>query len=202
LVLLTVLLLAAIGWRYAVRNNSLPCPGWLIPLLENPYMNWVAGSSVVLDRAGIESGMNVLDVGCGPGRLAIPAADRVGPAGQVAALDVQRTMLRRLEQRIAERRLTNIRTIHSGVGEGAVEKDAFDRALLVTVLGEISQRSEALREIYGALKVGGVLSVTEVIPDPHYQRRSTVRALAEAAGFQFEGLFGGVLAYTMNFRKK
>lgn len=165
-------------------------------------MNWVAGSSVVLDRAGIESGMNVLDVGCGPGRLAIPAADRVGPAGQVAALDVQRTMLRRLEQRIAERRLTNIRTIHSGVGEGAVEKDAFDRALLVTVLGEISQRSEALREIYGALKVGGVLSVTEVIPDPHYQRRSTVRALAEAAGFQFEGLFGGVLAYTMNFRKK
>jgi len=40
-----------------------------------------------------------------------------------------------------------------------------------------------------------------VIPDPHYQRRSSVRVMAEEVGFRFDEVFGGILAYTMNFRK-
>ena len=200
-----VLLVAAFAfvcvvWRYAVRLRSLPCPEWLVPLLENPYMNWVAGSSVVLDRARIGSGMRVLDVGCGPGRLSIPAAERVGPDGEVVALDVQEPMLRRLEDRLRSLELTNIRMVLAGVGDGAIEPGSFDRALLVTVLGEIPNRTEALGEIFEALKPGGILSITEVIPDPHYQRWSSVREMAEEVGFQFDEAFGGLLAYTMNVR--
>ena len=54
----------------------------------------------------------------------------------------------------------------------------FDRALLVTVLGEIPDRDAALRAIFDALKPGGILSITEILRDPHYQRRTTVLRLA------------------------
>jgi predicted methyltransferase len=39
-------------------------------------------------------------------------------------------------------------------------------------------------EIFEALKPGGILSVTEVVFDPHFQGRSSVRELAAAVGFK------------------
>ncbi len=145
--------------------------------------------------------MRVIDVGCGPGRLTIPVAKAVGPDGEVVALDIQQGMLERLRKRIDAADLKNIRPIQGGIGQAQIESDAFDRALLVTVLGEIPDRDAALREIYRILKPGGVLSITEIFPDPHYQTRSTVRTLCEAAGFRPTKEFGHVFAFTMNWLK-
>lgn len=50
----------------------------------------------------------------------------------------------------------------------------------MTVLGEVPDRDAGMRALHTALKPGGVLSVTEVIPDPHYQSHGTMRRLAEA----------------------
>jgi ubiquinone/menaquinone biosynthesis C-methylase UbiE len=145
--------------------------------------------------------MDVLDVGCGPGRVAVLAARAVGPGGRIVALDLQPAMLRRLESRIESLDLENIEPVLGGAGEGKVAENAFDRAFLVTVLGEIVDQTAALREIYGALRPGGILSVTEVLPDPHYQSRARVRRLAESVGFEFDELLGPWYAFTMNFRK-
>lgn len=82
-----------------------------------------------------------------------------------------------------------------------VPEATFDRAFLCTTLGEIPDRSAALARCYRALKPGGRLSITELIPDPHYQCRSTVRSLAEEAGFRLESIEGGWWFYTANFAK-
>ncbi len=63
-------------------------------------MNSVAGAETILDRLALEPGMKVLDVGCGPGRLTVPAARRVGINGHVTALDVQPEMLRRVQKKL------------------------------------------------------------------------------------------------------
>ena len=187
--------------RLLSRRQSLPCPAWLSILLENPYMNSVAGANKILDRMALESGMKVLDVGCGPGRLTIPAAERVGPAGAVVALDIQSEMLHRLQKRIETQNLTNIQTIQAGAGDGAVPHNTFDRALLVTVLGEIPDRQAALSEIFTALKPGGILSITEALPDPHYQSRTQLRKLAKGVGFKEASCTGNWVAFTSNFIK-
>lgn len=44
-------------------------------------------SEALLDRAGVSEGQQVLDVACGTGEPAIPAALRVGPNGMVTASD-------------------------------------------------------------------------------------------------------------------
>lgn len=188
-------------WRHVERRRSRPFPSWLSPLLESPAMEAVAGSSRILDGLDLVPGMRVLDVGCGPGRVTVAAARRVGPGGEVVALDVQPAMLQKLKERADASGLGNIRPVLSGIGQGALERNAFDRALLVTVLGEVPNREAALREMYAALKTGGVLSVSEVILDPHYQSRRTVRRLAGAVGFRPYRHYGNWLAFTTEFVK-
>lgn len=56
--------------------------------------------------------------------------------------------------------LTNVEFLHAGIGEGKVEDKHFDRALLVTVLGEILDLEKTLKEIFNVLNPGGILSVT------------------------------------------
>lgn len=205
LALLGALIAAAVGilwWRRESQRRPMPCPSWLAWLLENPYMDFVAGSGRTLDRIGVASGERVLDVGSGPGRLALPAAKRVGPSGSVTAVDVQPAMLDRLQQRAARAGVMNIESRLMDVASGdALDAGSFDRAWLVTVLGEILEKEAALDHIYRALKPGGTLSITEILPDPHFQRHDTVLQLAQSAGFCPTQHWGNFLAYTQNFMK-
>jgi len=58
-----------------------------------------------------------------------------------------------------------------------------------------------LAQCFRALRPGGVLSITEMFPDPHYQSRSTVTRLAELAGFRLQSIQGGWWLFTANFVK-
>ena len=111
-------------------------------------------------------------------------------------------MLERVREKARADKLDgSIGFLRAGLGEGKLPASAFDRALLVTVLGEIPGRADALAEIFTALKPRGILSVTEVVFDPHFQTRQTVRLMAAAAGFRETAFFGNRLAYTIHFEK-
>lgn len=198
LVAFSVSVMGIVILRLLSRRRLLPCPSTLVWVLENPIIERVAGGQALMDRAGVLPGMRVLDAGCGPGRVTIPLALRVGATGHVVALDVQASMLVKLRKRLEEHRITNVRTVHAELGTGALAGERFDRAFLVTVLGEVPDRERALKEIHGVLVPGGILSVTEVLPDPHYQRRSAVRALALSAGFVPTLVHRTCRSYTMN----
>jgi ubiquinone/menaquinone biosynthesis C-methylase UbiE len=201
LLLVSAMVAGALVWRWISRRWSLPCPRWMVPLLENPFVQSRAGAGLLIERAGIGTGMQVLDAGCGPGRVTIPTARVVGSAGSVTAMDVQPQMLQMLAIRASSAGVGNIRTITGGLGEGFLESNAFDRVLLVTVLGEIPEKISALEEIHGSLKLNGVLSITELFPDPHFQTRRKVKKLTKAAGFQVREQFGNMLGYTINLEK-
>ncbi len=197
-----LLVLVAIIWRLSSLRSSIPCPtwlGWLVEL-DNPLFRNNSAREIIRHLA-LEPGMTVLDFGCGPGRLTIPVAKRVGSGGKVTAFDIQAGMLQRVRSKAAAEKLDNIRFVQGGAGEGKLGREQYDRALLVTVLGEIPDRQTALAEIFDSLKHGGILSVTEVIADPHFQRRDSVRRVATAAGFVERAFFGNRVSYTINFEK-
>ena len=189
-------------WRFISNRRSLPCPSWLGWMVEmdNPFTK-TNRASVIIDLLGLQPGMKVLDAGCGPGRLAIPAAKAIGTQGELTALDLQAGMLARVQEKTRTAGLSNIRLMQAGLGEGKLEKAYYDRAMLVTVLGEIPEQEAAMQEIYQALKPGGILSVTEVIFDPHFQSSKSVKQVAGKVGFREVGFFGKRLAYTMHFEK-
>ncbi|MCC6156361.1 MAG: methyltransferase domain-containing protein, partial [Candidatus Hydrogenedentes bacterium] len=115
---------------------------------------------------------------------------------------MQPRMLERVRARISERGVSNVMPLLSGAGDGKLPQEHFDRALLVTVLGEIPDRERALREIHGALKADGFLVITEIFPDPHYQRVKTVRALAEKTGFTIGTIRSKTFSYTVRLDKR
>jgi ubiquinone/menaquinone biosynthesis C-methylase UbiE len=59
-----------------------------------------------------------------------------------------------------------------------------DRALVVTVLPEISDQNRALAELWRVLKPGGLLSITEEFIDPDYPFPFETIRRVEAAGFE------------------
>src|ERR1700738_1740202 len=69
---------------------------------------WDRFGKRTVERLPLASGMNVLDVCCGMGGSALPAAERVAPTGSVLAVDLAQNLLDRGTQRAKERRLTNI----------------------------------------------------------------------------------------------
>jgi ubiquinone/menaquinone biosynthesis C-methylase UbiE len=168
--------------------------------MDNPFTK-VNRARVIVGLLELVPGMKVLDAGCGPGRLTLPLAEAVGSQGEVTALDIQDGMLARVRAKVQAAGLQNVKFLHAGLGDGKLPRAYFDRAVLVTVLGEIPDPTNALKEIHSALLPGGILSVTEVIFDPHFQRRETVLRMAHAAGFKEKNFSGRSLAYTLHLEK-
>ena len=55
-------------------------------------------ADVLIDRARIEAGERIVDVGCGAGATTIAFAKKVGPAGHVTGIDISGPMLARARQ--------------------------------------------------------------------------------------------------------
>jgi ubiquinone/menaquinone biosynthesis C-methylase UbiE len=202
IIAVVLIVLVFLVWRLISNRKSLPCPSWLgwMVELDNPFTK-TNRASVIIGLLDLKPGMKVLDAGCGPGRLSIPTAKAIGPQGELTALDLQAEMLARVREKAQIAGLSNLHFVQAGLGEGKLEKKYYDRALMVTVLGEIPAQQSSLQEVYDALKPGGILSVTEVIFDPHFQSRNVVKREAEEVGFREVGFFGKKLSYTMHFEK-
>jgi SAM-dependent methyltransferase len=188
-------------WRWASRVWSLPCPSLFAGMLDGSVMKRFNGAGTIVDRLNLRPGEKILEIGPGPGRLLIPAAQRILPGGEAVGVDIQQKMLDRLQRRADQEGVANLKLIRGDATKSHVAESSFDLVFLCTVLGEIPDQPAALSQCFRALKPGGVLSITEQFGDPHYQSRSTVRRLAESAGFRSRDLVGSFWFFTANFIK-
>ncbi len=62
----------------------------------------------LVDLMELAPGMRVLDVGTGTGAVLIPAAERVGPSGQVVGVDVSNEMLGQADRAVRAAGLSNV----------------------------------------------------------------------------------------------
>jgi len=74
----------------------------------------------VLDHIGVDNKTTLLDIGCGPGNLAIPLAKS---AKNVTALDPAKAMLEKLTQHAEQEGVTNIQSLNKGWEEAVLEGD-------------------------------------------------------------------------------
>src|SRR5882762_5313610 len=54
---------------------------------------WAKYGGRTVERLALQPGASVLDVGCGTGASAIPAAEKIGPKGKVVAVDLADRLL-------------------------------------------------------------------------------------------------------------
>ena len=201
LIALVLFVAVFVLWRLSSKRYVLPCPSWLSWMgeIDNPFAK-EHNAATIIKRLDAQKDARIVDIGCGPGRLTIPLAHAVGGTGSVTAMDIQQKMLEKVKAKAVG--LDNITFLHAKLGDNKLEKDVYDYALLVSVLGEIPDQKLALQEIYDALKSGGILSISETVFDPHYQRLSVVKELACNIGFEEKQVFGNWLSYTIHLEAK
>ncbi len=100
------------------RRRATPLSPRLFFLVENPLTEAFVGAPLLVGRLRLLPGMEVLDAGCGPGRLTVPLAKAVRPGGRVVALDAQPAMLEKLKGRLRAEGLKNVRPLLGELGEG------------------------------------------------------------------------------------
>jgi len=93
---IATVILTVVGWLWASRVWSLPCPSLVKWALESLFYKRITGTEKTLERIGFRPGLRFLEIGPGPGRLFMPAARRVLPGGEVVSIDIQPGMVARL----------------------------------------------------------------------------------------------------------
>jgi ubiquinone/menaquinone biosynthesis C-methylase UbiE len=158
----------------------------------------VSRAGQTIEDIGVAPGLEVLEIGCGPGVMLEAAADRTTP-GALHAVDVQPEMIERASRRLSDRGIADIDIRRGDAGALPHPDGAFDLVYMVTVIGEFPDPHAALAEVRRVLKPGGVFAVTEHIMDPHYTRPPRVRRLCEAVGFRHLETKPGLLQQTSRF---
>jgi arsenite methyltransferase len=114
----------------------------------------------VLDGARLEPGHAVADVGAGTGLLALGAADRVGPDGDVLAIDVS---VDALEEIRANSVAANISYFVGRADVLPLPDATIDAVVTRSVLIYVDDKAEVAREFLRVLRPGGRVSLFEPI---------------------------------------
>jgi len=131
-----------------------------------------------LKEVGIKPGFHILDYGCGPGSYTIPAAQLVGKAGKVYALDIHLLAVQRVQSVAAKRNLTNIEAILSD-GATGLPDESIDIVLLYDTFHNLNRPEEVLAELHRVLKPDGILSFN----DHHMKEEQEIIAKLTCQGF-------------------
>ncbi|PXW98506.1 TIGR03086 family metal-binding protein [Mycolicibacterium moriokaense] len=110
-----------------------------------------------LRAAGLEPGMRVLDIGCGPGDVSLIAARLVGPTGRVIGIDASPDIVALARQRAAENGVTTVSFEHSTVDD-ITPDEPVDAVIGRLILMHLPEPVAALRRLATLVRPGGVIA--------------------------------------------
>lgn len=136
---------------------------------------WAAHTTQLWERARVEPGQTVLDLGCGPGHATIDLAEIVGPTGQVIGIDESATFLKQLNDLAQARRYKHVQRVLGDVqdlGSCMPGQKAFaDVAFARWTFCFLPDPAAVVRGLSHMLKPGGRLAVLDYF---NYERAMTL----------------------------
>jgi SAM-dependent methyltransferase len=123
-----------------------------------PYF-WCFSTNELLDLAGIEPGMAVLDAACGTGAATLPAAERVRPGGRVVAVDFSPEMLALASEKASRRALLNIDWRLEDVTTLELPPASFDAVLCLFALCDVADMTALAAALWRLVRPGGRLVI-------------------------------------------
>ncbi len=110
----------------------------------------------------IESGMRLLDFGCGPGTITVGLADAVGSSGSVLGIDISDGLQTEWDLRLEETGAKNVEFRVDDIYESGLEQDQFDVVYAHQILQHLADPVGALKAATRLAKRGGLVGIREV----------------------------------------
>lgn len=108
----------------------------------------------------LRSGLDVLDLGCGPGTITVDIARRVAP-GRVLGVDASERVLATARENAVRAVAENVEFRCADIRSLDLESDTFDVAHAHAVLMHLEDPIGALREMLRVVRPGGVVAVRD-----------------------------------------
>ncbi len=115
---------------------------------------------LLCERAGIGTGMRVLEIGSGAGDVALMLAELVGTSGQVVGVDINPSILETARQRASDAGIKNVEFIADDARTLELD-DKFDALVGRFVLMYLANPVDALQKLVKHLKPGGIVAFQE-----------------------------------------
>ena len=121
---------------------------------------WERFGRATVERLQLPLGARVLDVCCGSGASALPAAEMVGPQGFVLGIDLAANLLELARTKAAKRGLMNTQFRVGDLLDMHLSDTQFDAVICVFGIFFIPDMPAAVRALWHAVRPGGKLAVT------------------------------------------
>jgi ubiquinone/menaquinone biosynthesis C-methylase UbiE len=125
-----------------------------------PLSFWDRYGSATVARLPLASGDAVLDLCCGAGASAIPAARAVGPAGHVVGVDVAGPLLDLARAKAAREGLAHIEFRQGDATRTGLAGGSFDAVVCVFGVFFAPDMAAFVAEMWRLVRPGGVLAIT------------------------------------------
>lgn len=126
---------------------------------------WSAAAHLLWERAGVQPGQVVLDLGCGPGHATLDLAQIVGSSGRVIGIDESPGFLKQLHELAKARHLNNVDRVLGDVQRLdqvlAGAEGTIDAAYARWVFCFLKDPEAVVVGLKKLLKVGGKLAVQD-----------------------------------------
>jgi ubiquinone/menaquinone biosynthesis C-methylase UbiE len=130
-----------------------------------PLSFWDRYGSETVSRLPLAACDTVLDLCCGAGASAIPAARAVGPSGHVLGVDVAGPLLDMARAKAAREGLANIEFRQGDAARTGLADGSFDAVVCVFGVFFVADMAKFVAEMWRLVRPGGVLAVTTWGPD-------------------------------------
>lgn len=121
---------------------------------------WERYGRRTIELLELTTGERVLDVCCGSGASAIPAAQAVGPTGSVVGVDLAENLLELARAKANRYGLTNVQFESGDMTALRFADESFDAVVCVFGIFFVPEMEVALRELKRVLRPSGLLAIT------------------------------------------
>ena len=121
---------------------------------------WDRWGAVTVSRLDLSEGQHVLDVCCGAGASAIPAARAVGTTGAVLGLDLAEPLLALARQRAADLGVENVSFRRRDATATGLPSESFDAVVCVFGVFFAADMPAFVAEMWRVVRPGGTLAIT------------------------------------------
>lgn len=143
---------------------------------------WKDVTNRFFDRLGVKQGWKCLDVGSGPGFVAMDLRGRVGESGEITALEPSEFYLRWFENEATANGWKNIKFLHGTAETVQLPERYFDIIFVRWVIGFVPDPEKFLTPLFAALRPGGVIALQDYIHEglSLFPRGGAFEGMAEA----------------------